>query len=181
MLVLDLYFEDPAVAALYADRPVCQEGYVPDRKQCPDSGFDMICLKDVELKAGEQAKFDFGVRGVMWEPDGVDEDGNEILVRSGYFLVPRSSFNDTQLVMQNAPGTLDAGYGGTIRMKVRALDKFEIMKNDMLGQLVHPSLRPFAVRIHEGLPPAELTTKRGEGGFGSTGNTAARGSTHVAE
>jgi dUTPase len=173
---LELYFEDPAVAALYSDRAVCQENYRPDLGACPDSGFDLICLEEKTLKAGEQAKFDFQVRGVMWET--VCGAGNfEQLVRVGYFLVPRSSFNDTPLVMQNSPGVIDSAYNGTIRMKVRALADFTIPKGTCLGQLVHPSLRPFSVRIIEGTPPA---THRGDGGFGSTGNTAPAGNTHVA-
>ena len=176
MATLDLYFDDPSIAALYAGRSVCQQDYVPDLSQCPDSGFDLICLETVVLKTGEQAKFDFQLRGVMHQTmvgiDNVDQ-----LVRVGYFLVPRSSMNDTPLIMQNSPGVIDSAYNGTIRMKVRSLADFTIEKGTCLGQLVLSSLRPFSVRIQEGRPPE---THRGEGGFGSTGNTAAVGTTHVA-
>ena len=161
MATLYLYVDDPEIASLYASRSVCHPNYVPDLTEYPDSGFDLICLEDTEIKAGEQAKFDFQVRGLM-------EDADNSTIRRGYFIVPRSSFNDTPLVMQNSPGIIDAAYTGTLRMKVRALADCTIKRGTCLAQIVHPSLLPFAVRILSDRPP---TTKRGEGGFGSTGNT----------
>lgn len=162
MIVLHMFCDDPEIAALYTDRKVCQYGYMPELDQCPDSGFDLICLKDTEIKAGEQVKFDFQVRGAMFELN------DECNIRRGYWLVPRSSFNDTPLIMQNSPGVIDSGYNGFICMKVRALADFTVKKGTCLAQLVHPSLRPFSVNFHLGQPPE---TKRGENGFGSTGNT----------
>jgi dUTP pyrophosphatase len=68
----------------------------------------------------------------------------------------------------NAPGTIDAGYRGEVRVVLLNTDRaepFTVRRGDRIAQLVvQPVTR---VRF---LDVAELPgTPRGEGGFGSTG------------
>lgn len=92
---------------------------------------------------------------------------------SGYYLYPRSSISKTLLMMSNHIGIIDSGYRGYIQAAVRLLTSssininYEIDIYDRLFQIVHPSLcRIYVVLVDEN----ELSiTKRGEGGFGSTG------------
>ena len=69
----------------------------------------------------------------------------------------------------NAPGLIDAGYRGEVRVLLLNTDReeiFEISEGDRIAQLL---VVPFA-----SLEPVEAETlgesERGEGGFGSTGH-----------
>jgi dUTP pyrophosphatase len=72
----------------------------------------------------------------------------------------------------NAPGTVDAGYRGEIKVIVVNLDPREsvhVQRFDRIAQLVVQKIEK--VRFHE---VAELPgSARAEGGFGSTGGHAA--------
>jgi dUTP pyrophosphatase len=72
----------------------------------------------------------------------------------------------------NAPGTVDAGYRGEIKVIVVNLDPRErvsFRRGDRIAQLVIQQVEK--ARFHE---VAELPgSARGEGGFGSTGGHAA--------
>jgi dUTP pyrophosphatase len=76
--------------------------------------------------------------------------------------------------MVNAPGTVDAGYRGEIKVIVVNLDPRESVrfaKGDRVAQLVVQQVE--RVRFHE---VAELPgSARATGGFGSTGGHAATG------
>ncbi len=84
-------------------------------------------------------------------------------------VLPRSGLASRQgLTLANAPGLIDAGYRGEIIVAVVNLDPVEpveIRKGDRIAQLL---VVPFAE-----VEPAEVAelppSKRGEGGFGSTG------------
>jgi dUTP pyrophosphatase len=74
----------------------------------------------------------------------------------------------------NAPGTVDAGYRGEIKVALLNTDRaeaYEVSAGDRIAQLVVLPIPP--VRF---LPVDELAASvRGEGGFGSTGyDTSAR-------
>ena len=68
----------------------------------------------------------------------------------------------------NAPGTVDAGYRGEIKvclLNTDAREAYEIAVGDRIAQLI---IMP--VTIAQFLPVEELPNSvRGEGGFGSTG------------
>jgi dUTP pyrophosphatase len=85
----------------------------------------------------------------------------------GYYLLPRSSFKDTPLVMANHIGLIDKGYRGQIKAFVRNLsnEDFVIEKGTRLFQISSKDSEDFTFKI-----VGELSeTSRGSDGFGSTG------------
>ncbi len=82
------------------------------------------------------------------------------------FIFPRSSLSNKDLIMANHVGVLDSGYRGELKLRFRKIgdDVYEI--GEKIGQII---IVPFPQIEFEEVD--ELTeTKRGDGGFGSTGN-----------
>ncbi|MEO3753923.1 dUTP diphosphatase [Streptomyces sp. B6B3] len=132
---------------------------VPSRAHPGDAGVDLVTTEAVELDPGERAVLPTGV---------------SIALPEGYaaFVHPRSGLAARCGVsMVNAPGTIDAGYRGEIKVIVINLDprrsvRFEPL--DRIAQLVVQRVE--TVRFHE---VAELPDSvRATGGFGSTGGHA---------
>jgi dUTP pyrophosphatase len=97
--------------------------------------------------------------------------GLAVAVPDGYaaFVHPRSGLASRHgITVVNAPGTVDAGYRGEIRVVLLNTDPtepFTVRRGDRIAQLVvQPVTRVRFLDVAE-LPP----TPRGEGGFGSTG------------
>ena len=84
-----------------------------------------------------------------------------------YLLMPRSSISKTPLRLSNAIGLIDAGYRGEIMAAVDNIKKesYEVEKGQRLFQLVSMDGGPIYFELVDNLS----TSKRGEGGFGSTG------------
>ena len=72
------------------------------------------------------------------------------------------------ITVVNAPGTVDAGYRGEVRVVLLNTDRhepFTVRRGDRIAQLVVQPVTTVRFVDVEELPP----TPRGEGGFGSTG------------
>ncbi len=121
-----------------------------------DAGADLVAAEAVRLEPGERALVGTGVRIAL--PDGF-----------AAFVVPRSGLAAKHgITIVNAPGTVDAGYRGEIKVSLLNTDStsaYDVAVGDRIAQLiVMPVPR---VRF---LPVDELPgSARGEGGFGSTG------------
>jgi dUTP pyrophosphatase len=121
-----------------------------------DAGADLFAAADVVLPPGGRATVGTGVAIAV--PEG-----------HAAFVHPRSGLASRHgITVVNAPGTVDAGYRGEVRVVLLNTDRrepFTVRRGDRIAQLVvQPVTR---VRI---LEVAELpATPRGEGGFGSTG------------
>jgi dUTP pyrophosphatase len=132
------------------------EAVLPERVHPGDAGLDLRSAVDVEVRPGERAMVPTGIAVAI--PDGY---AGLVLPRSGLASI-------YGLTMANAPGLIDAGYRGEVICAVVNLDRQEpvkIARGDRIAQLVVvavPELDPVWV---EELPPS----RRGEGGFGSTG------------
>ena len=126
----------------------------------PNSGFDIFIPDQIEIPAKIDACFiNAGIKCEM-QYRGAP---------SAFYLYPRSSFSKTPLMMANHVGIIDSGYRGNLISAVRNLseESYRIEPNVRLFQICHPSLCPIHVEI---MNESEMTeTKRGEGGFGSTG------------
>jgi dUTP pyrophosphatase len=127
-----------------------------------DAGADLRTTEGRELKPGERAVLPTGV---------------SIALPEGYaaFVHPRSGLAARcGVALVNAPGTVDAGYRGEIKVIVVNLDPHESVRFerfDRIAQLVVQQVE--RVRFQE---VAELPdSARAEGGFGSTGGHAAVG------
>ncbi|CBG69517.1 MULTISPECIES: dUTP diphosphatase [Streptomyces] len=137
---------------------------LPDYARPGDAGADLRTTQSRELKPGERAVLPTGV---------------SIALPEGYaaFVHPRSGLAARcGVALVNAPGTVDAGYRGEIKVIVVNLDPHEAVRFerfDRIAQLVVQQVEK--VRFHE---VAELPdSARAEGGFGSTGGHAAVGGT----
>lgn len=121
-----------------------------------DAGADLTAAEAVRLEPGERALVPTGVRIAL--PDGY-----------AAFVVPRSGLAAKHgITIVNAPGTVDAGYRGEIKVSLLntdAREAYDVAAGDRIAQLiVMPVPR---VRF---LPVEELPDSvRGVGGFGSTG------------
>ena len=87
--------------------------------------------------------------------------------KCGYYLYSRSSLSKTPLRLANSVGIIDSSYRGEIMAAVDNISEkdFEIKQGQRLFQLCSPTLEPINYIITDNLSE----TKRGEGGFGSTG------------
>lgn len=121
-----------------------------------DAGADLVASEAVVLKPGERATVGTGTAIAL--PDGF-----------AAFVVPRSGLAARHgITIVNAPGTVDAGYRGEIRVTLLNTDlesSFSIEPGDRIAQLIiWPVARARFVPV-ESLPGSH----RGERGFGSTG------------
>jgi dUTP pyrophosphatase len=121
-----------------------------------DAGADLCAAEEVVLPPGGRATVGTGMAVAV--PDGY-----------AAFVHPRSGLASRHgITLVNAPGTVDAGYRGEVKVVLLNTDRaepFTVRRGDRIAQLVvQPVTR---VRF---LDVAELPgTPRGEGGFGSTG------------
>src|SRR5690242_6769709 len=121
-----------------------------------DAGADLSAAEDVELAPFQRALVGTGVA---------------VAIPEGYagFVHPRSGLaHRLGLSMVNAPGTIDAGYRGEIKVNLINLDPtapLTLRRGDRIAQLVvQPVVRARFV------PVVELAdSERGAGGHGSTG------------
>ena len=67
----------------------------------------------------------------------------------------------------NAPGTIDADYRGEIRVLLvnHGRDAFVVRRGDRIAQMIVAAVAQAELRVVDALP----STKRGDGGYGSTG------------
>jgi dUTP pyrophosphatase len=129
-----------------------------------DAGADLRTTEARELGPGERAVLPTGVAIAL--PEG-----------HAAFVHPRSGLAARcGVALVNAPGTVDAGYRGEIKVIVVNLDPYQQVRFerfDRIAQLVVQQVEK--VRFQE---VAELPDSvRAEGGFGSTGGHAAVGGT----
>jgi len=129
---------------------------IPQRAHADDAGVDLSSAEDVVLAPGQRALVGTGIAIAL-------PAGTVGLVH------PRSGLAFKKgLSIVNAPGTIDAGYRGELKVCLINLDPtnaVEITKGDRIAQLV--------VQKVELSPMVEVDeldeTERGAGGHGSTG------------
>ena len=137
-------------------------GETPVYSHPGDAGADLIATEAVTLAPGSRATVGTGVAIAL--PDGY-----------AAFVMPRSGLAAKHgITIVNAPGTVDAGYRGEIRVTLLNTDTsvaYSVAVGDRIAQLViMPVSRARFVPV-ETLPGSH----RGESGFGSTGYTATQG------
>jgi dUTP pyrophosphatase len=129
---------------------------LPVRAHPGDAGLDLRGIEAVRLGPGERAAVATGLAVAI--PDG---HAGLVLPRSG--LAARHG-----LTVVNAPGLIDAGYRGELRVLLLNTDRhkaYEVSAGDRIAQLVI-----IAVAALEPVAVTDLdATARGDGGFGSTG------------
>jgi dUTP pyrophosphatase len=130
---------------------------LPTRAYPGDAGLDLYALDGTELHPGQRESLRTGIAVEI--PDG---QAGLVLPRSG--LAARHG-----IALVNAPGLIDAGYRGEIRVLLLNTDReaaCTIAAGDRIGQLLL-----VRVEVPEVLEVGTLAlSARGEGGFGSSGS-----------
>jgi dUTP pyrophosphatase len=121
-----------------------------------DAGADLVAAEDVVLAPGERRLVPTGIAIAL--PDGYVG-----------LVHPRSGLaHRLGVTVLNAPGTVDAGYRGEIKVNLVNHDPaatVKISRGDRIAQLLVQRLERAAFRPVDELPE----TVRGAGGHGSTG------------
>lgn len=135
---------------------VGEGGRRPERAHDTDAAFDLRASEAAVLGPGERASVGTGIAVAI--PEGF---AGLVLPRSG--IAARNG-----IALVNAPGLIDSGYRGELRVLLLNTDgrqSFTIEPGDRIAQLM---ITPApAVEFAEA---SELAgSARGEGGFGSTG------------
>ena len=133
---------------------------VPGYARHGDAGADLCAAEDIDLAPGERALVRTGVA---------------IALPEGYagFVHPRSGLAARHgITLVNAPGTIDAGYRGEIKVILLNTDlarAVSLRRGDRIAQLVVQRVENVTFREVPALPESA----RGDNGFGSTGGHAA--------
>jgi dUTP pyrophosphatase len=130
---------------------------LPTRAHPGDAGLDLYALQAATLEPGDRATIATGIAVEI--PPG---QAGLVLPRSG--LAARHG-----IAVVNAPGLIDSGYRGELRVLLLNTDRrqrFELAAGDRIAQLVL-----VAIESPEPLEVASLAvSERGQGGFGSSGS-----------
>jgi dUTP pyrophosphatase len=149
-------------------RLLSEQARVPTRAHEGDAGLDLHASEPATIEPGERASI--GTAIAVEIPPGY---AGLVLPRSG--LAARHG-----IALVNAPGLIDSGYRGEVRVLLLNTDRahpFEVQPGDRIAQLV---VTPYAAaEAVEAIEPVEVGTAtpaapgtgpaRGEGGFGSSG------------
>lgn len=132
------------------------DAQLPSYAHPGDAGLDLRSCEDVVLKPGQRAAVATGLAVAI--PDGY---AGFVHARSGRAL-------KEGLALPNAPGLIDAGYRGELKVLLVNLDSetpIEIRKGEKIAQMVIQKVEDASTEIVESFDE----TSRGDGGFGSTG------------
>jgi dUTP pyrophosphatase len=121
-----------------------------------DAGFDLYALEPRRLAPGGRGSVRTGIAVEI--PEGC-----------AGLVLPRSGLADRHgIALVNAPGLIDSGYRGEIRVLLLNTDQvepFEVGEGDRIAQLVVVRVEPSSLEEVEELSGSD----RGGGGFGSSG------------
>lgn len=129
---------------------------LPSRAHDGDAGLDLYAAEAARLAPGERAMVGTGI-------------AVEIPAGHARLVLPRSGNAARHgIALVNAPGLIDAGYRGELRVLLLNTDRespFIVETGDRIAQLL---ITPFAAA--EPIEVGELDeSERGQGGFGSSG------------
>jgi dUTP pyrophosphatase len=133
-----------------------ERAILPTRAHAGDAGLDLYALDAVRLGPGERASVSTGI-------------AVEISAGQAGLVLPRSGLAARHgIALVNAPGLIDSGYRGEVRVLLLNTDReqtFSLSGGDRIAQLVLIDVRACIPVEVEDLGRSE----RGEGGFGSSG------------
>lgn len=128
---------------------------LPRRAHPGDAGADLFSVEDAIIPPGERREVGTGLA---------------LAIPPGYagFVQPRSGLAFKHGIMVvNSPGLIDAGYRGEVRVSLynSGSEPFSVRAGERIAQLVVHAVEEPEFMAAEILPE----TRRGEGGFGSSG------------
>jgi dUTP pyrophosphatase len=132
------------------------EALLPTRAHQGDAGLDLYACESAHIGPGERWSVGTGV-------------GVEIPAGHAGLVLPRSGLaRDHGIALVNAPGLIDSGYRGELRVLLLNTDPaetFRVEPGERIAQLlITPIATPAPVERE-----ALSESARGEGGFGSSG------------
>lgn len=137
-------------------RRLHEDARLPSHAYDGDAGFDLHAIEAVVLAPGERASVRTGI-------------ALEIAGGHAGLVLPRSGLAARHgITLVNAPGLIDSGYRGEIRVLLLNTDPhgaFEVSPGDRIAQLVVVRIEAPQIEELEELAVSE----RGSGGFGSSG------------
>ncbi|HVL33112.1 MAG TPA: dUTP diphosphatase [Actinomycetota bacterium] len=129
---------------------------LPARAHPDDAGLDLLSSEDVLIAPGARVSVGTGIAVAI--PDG----------HAG-LVTPRSGLAAKHgISIVNAPGVIDSGYRGEVRVLLLNTDReheFKVARGDRIAQLLVVPAPAVPVREASELPD----TGRGTSGFGSSG------------
>ena len=131
------------------------DAVLPEQAYAGDAGLDLAACDPVTIEPGARA---------------VVGTGLAVAIPEGYagFVLPRSGLAARHGIGKvNAPGLIDSGYRGEVRVVLLNTDReqpFEVEAGMRIAQLVLVAVPPVRLREVDELPASE----RGERGFGSS-------------
>lgn len=132
------------------------EGQLPTRAHEGDAGLDLHACETAHIGPGERWSVATGI-------------GVEIPEGHAGLVLPRSGLaREHGIALVNAPGLIDSGYRGELRVLLLNTDPaetFRVELGDRIAQLVLVPISPAAPLEVEALSDSA----RGDGGFGSSG------------
>jgi dUTP pyrophosphatase len=132
------------------------EARLPTRAYDGDAGLDLYAVDTMTLEPGDRASVSTGIAVEI--PPG---QAGLVLPRSG--LAARHG-----IALVNAPGLIDAGYRGEVRVLLLNTDRevaFTVAPGERIAQLVVVRVEtPIVTEVQE-----LALSERGAGGFGSSG------------
>ncbi|MFQ5637132.1 MAG: dUTP diphosphatase [bacterium] len=143
---------DPCIVKI---KKLTADAHIPQYAHFGDSGADLYSTIDFTLQPMQREAIPTGLAAEV--PEGFEM---QVRPKSGLAI-------NGGLTVLNTPGTIDFGYRGEIKVILINLssEPYEIKKGQKIAQLV---VAPVAYARFDEV--AELSeTKRGAGGFGSTG------------
>jgi dUTP pyrophosphatase len=129
---------------------------LPTRAYDGDAGLDLYAAHAARIGPGERASIGTGVA---------------VAIAAGHagLVLPRSGLALRHgIALVNAPGLIDSGYRGELRVLLLNTDReqaFEIVAGDRIAQLLVVAFEPVTVVEVDALALSE----RGSAGFGSSG------------
>lgn len=137
-------------------RRVDPRAVLPTRAYDGDAGLDLYALEEITLEPGDRASVRTGI-------------AIEIPIGHAGLVLPRSGLAVRHgIALVNAPGLIDAGYRGEVRVLLLNTDQnaaFLVRPGERIAQLVLVRVETPAVAEVQELALSE----RGAGGFGSSG------------
>jgi dUTP pyrophosphatase len=129
---------------------------IPTRAHPGDAGLDLYSTEIAHLGPGERWSVGTGI--ALEIPEG---HAGLVLPRSGLA-------REHGIALVNAPGLIDAGYRGEVRVLLLNTDPAETVRIEAGARIAQLVLTPVAIAA-----PVEVTelsdSARGDGGFGSSG------------
>ena len=166
VLKIFLDFNDNILKNKYIDAANSHNNELVKSPTIIDAGFDLFAPEFYTATSAIN-KIDFKI---ICSATMVLDSGK--IYNTGYYMYPRSSLSKTKLRLANSTGIIDAGYRGHLMGMFDLVGKdelYSVQQYDRLLQICAPGLVPIIVEIVNSVEELGEQTKRGDGGFGSTG------------